>query len=206
MTYGYARVSSKDQNEARQLEQLRQYVSEERYILVDKASGKDFNRPNWNTLVGTDTTAPMLREGDLLVVVSIDRLGRNYNEIRKQWQRITQEIKSDIKVLDMPLLDTSRTSDSLDNRFIADLTLQILAYVAEKERAYNKERQRQGIEIAKATGRYKNCGRKKMQIDEDLLRAECVKWRNGEQTAVQTFKNCGLKKVFFYKKIKELGL
>lgn len=206
MTYGYARVSSKDQNEARQIEQLREYVSEERYILVDKASGKDFNRPSWNTLVGTDKNAPVLREGDLLVVVSIDRLGRNYNEIRKEWQKITQEIKADIKVLDMPLLDTSRTSDSLDNRFIADLTLQILAYVAEKERAYNRERQAQGIAIAKANGKYKKCGRKKMQIDEDLLKSECAKWRAGEQTAVQTYRNCGLTKAFFYNKVKELGL
>ena len=106
MIYGYARVSSKEQNLERQIKELKGAGVEERNILMDKQSGKDFNRKSYNLLVGTDTTAPLLREGDVLTVYSIDRLGRNYTEIMKQWQYITQEIKADIRVLDMPLLDT----------------------------------------------------------------------------------------------------
>ena len=134
MIYGYARVSSKEQNLERQIKELKGAGVEERNILMDKQSGKDFNRKSYNLLVGTDTTAPLLREGDVLTVYSIDRLGRNYTEIMKQWQYITQEIKADIRVLDMPLLDTRNNGDSLDSRFVADLVLQILSYVAQKER------------------------------------------------------------------------
>ena len=126
MIYGYARVSSKEQNLERQIKELKGAGVEERNILMDKQSGKDFNRKSYNLLVGTDTTAPLLREGDVLTVYSIDRLGRNYTEIMKQWQYITQEIKADIRVLDMPLLDTRNNGDSLDSRFVADLVLQIL--------------------------------------------------------------------------------
>ena len=107
---------------------------DERHIRCDKASGKDFNRREWNALIGTKESAPLLREGDLLVVLSLDRLGRNYTEIRQQWEYITTEIGADIKVLDMPLLDTSTSTENLDKRFIADLVLQILSYTAEKER------------------------------------------------------------------------
>ena len=145
MIYGYARVSSKEQNLERQIKELKGAGVEERNILMDKQSGKDFNRKSYNLLVGTDTTAPLLREGDVLTVYSIDRLGRNYTEIMKQWQYITQEIKADIRVLDMPLLDTRNNGDSLDSRFVADLVLQILSYVAQKERENIKVRQSQGI-------------------------------------------------------------
>ena len=138
MIYGYARVSSKEQNLERQIKELKGAGVEERNILMDKQSGKDFNRKSYNLLVGTDTTAPLLREGDVLTVYSIDRLGRNYTEIMKQWQYITQEIKADIRVLDMPLLDTRNNGDSLDSRFVADLVLQILSYVAQKEREKHK--------------------------------------------------------------------
>ena len=143
MIYGYARVSSKEQNLERQIKELKGAGVEERNILMDKQSGKDFNRKSYNLLVGTDTTAPLLREGDVLTVYSIDRLGRNYTEIMKQWQYITQEIKADIRVLDMPLLDTRNNGDSLDSRFVADLVLQILSYVAQKERENIKVRQSQ---------------------------------------------------------------
>ena len=102
MMYGYARVSTKEQNLDRQLEQLREYIKDERYILRDKESGKNFNRTNWNTLVGTEKTAPLLHEGDLLIVCSLDRLGRNYTEIRKQWDYITNTLQANIKILDMP--------------------------------------------------------------------------------------------------------
>lgn len=204
MIYGYARVSHKDQNPDRQLEKLREIVSEPRNIIVDTASGKDFDRKGWNALVGSDTNAPLLREGDQLVVLSLDRLGRNYQEIRTEWAHITQVLGADIRVLDMPLLDTAQTDQSLDRRFIADLVLQILSYVAEKERQNIRERQKQGIALAKAAGKYK--GRKPKEIDEALLRAECAKWRSGQQTAVQTFTSCGLSKSMFYRKVKEQKL
>ena len=138
MIYGYARVSSKEQNLDRQLAELRQAGVEERNIFTDKESGKTFNRKAYNLLVGTEESASMLRKNDLLIVYSIDRLGRNYSEIMKQWKYITQEIQADIKVLDMPLLDTSKQDNSLDNRFVAELVLQILSYVAQKEREKKK--------------------------------------------------------------------
>jgi DNA invertase Pin-like site-specific DNA recombinase len=143
--YAYARVSSRDQNLQRQIEQLREYVTDERYILTEKQSGKDFERRVYNSLVGTPETAPRLQQGDLLVILSLDRLGRNYEEIREQWQHITRTLRADIKVIDMPLLDTSSVSDDLDNRFIAELVLQILSYLAQKERENTLKRQRQGI-------------------------------------------------------------
>ena len=204
MIYGYARVSHKDQNLARQIEQLREFVPDERNIITDKASGKDFDRKGYNSLVGTEESAPMLREGDLLVILSLDRLGRNYEEIRQQWQHITVDLNANIKVLDMPLLDTSKQDGNLDHRFIADLVLQILSYVSEKERLNIRERQRQGIEIARAEGRYR--GRKPKEIDEELFRRECAKWRSGEQTAVETMKRCGVTKTLFYRKVRELGV
>ena len=130
--YGYARISDKDQNEARQEKELLSFGVKQGNIKVDKASGKDFNRKAYNLLVGTEDSDPTLVKGDLLVICSIDRLGRNYSEIMEQWRIITQTIGADIKVLDMPLLDTSQSKETLDSRFIADLVLQILSYVAEK--------------------------------------------------------------------------
>ena len=107
MKYGYARVSSRDQNLDRQIEQLKAAGIDERYIYLDKASGKDFDRKAFSTLVGTEHTAPVLRRGDTLVVLSLDRLGRNYHAIKQQWEHITKDIGADIEVLDMPLLNTS---------------------------------------------------------------------------------------------------
>lgn len=204
MVFGYARVSSREQNLDRQIEQLKEYVQDERNIIVDKASGKDFDRKGYNSLVGTADTVPMLREGDILVITSLDRLGRNYNEMRLQWQHITQTLKADIKVLDMPLLDTTQHDNDLDHRFIADLVFQILSYVSEKERQNIRERQRQGIAIAKEQGRYK--GKKPNEIDVDLLKSECAKWRRKEQTATETMKRCGLTKTLFYERVKKYGL
>ena len=128
--WGYARVSTKEQNLARQIEQLKEFGISERNIKCDKISGKTFNRMEYNALVGTETTAPTLREGDLLVIVSLDRLGRNYTEIKEQWNYIINVIGADIVVLDMPLLDTRQSGDNLDKRFIADLVLQILSIVS----------------------------------------------------------------------------
>lgn len=144
-TYGYARVSSTDQNEYRQLLALRARNVPERNIFVDKQSGKDFLRPQYAELV------LRLREGDLLYVFSIDRLGRNYEEIQDQWRFLTKEIGIDIVVIDMPLLDTRQGKD-LMGTFIADLVLQILSFVAQSERDSIRRRQAEGIAAAKARG------------------------------------------------------
>jgi DNA invertase Pin-like site-specific DNA recombinase len=145
---------------------------DERFILIDKQSGKDFNRPQYQILKNA------LREGDLLIIKSIDRLGRNYKEIMKEWQTITQEIKADIRVLDMALLDTTLHKDLLGT-FISDLILQVLAYVAQQERENIKQRQAEGIAIAKANG--KHLGRPKAEYPSNLK----LSMRNGKKTKLQ---------------------
>lgn len=144
--YGYARVSTKEQHEDRQLIALREFTVPKENIYVDKLSGKDFNRPKYKELVSK------LKRGDILVIKSIDRLGRNYEEILEQWRFITKEKQSDIVVIDMPLLDTRQTGKSLTGIFVADLVLQILSYVAQTERENIKQRQREGIEAARLRG------------------------------------------------------
>lgn len=144
-TYGYARVSTKDQNEARQLIALHDFGIDDKYIFTDKQSGKDFNRPQYAKLVHK------LKKGDTLVVKSIDRLGRNYDEIIEQWRIITKERQVAIVVLDMPLLDTRQGRD-LTGTLIADIVLQLLSYVAQTEREAIKARQAEGIAAAKARG------------------------------------------------------
>lgn len=144
-TYGYARVSSMDQNEERQIIALKNAHIPVKNIFVDKQSGKDFNRPKYKELI------KKLKEGDILYVLSIDRLGRNYEEIQKQWHTLTKEIGIDICVLDMPLLDTRRGKD-LMGTFIADLVLQILCFVAQNERENIRKRQAEGIAAAKEKG------------------------------------------------------
>ena len=200
MKYGYARVSTTEQNLDRQLEAIQAAGVEKRYIYYDKVSGKDFNRKGYNTLVGTEQTAPVLRAGDTLVILSLDRLGRNYTAIRQQWEYVTKEIGADIEVLDMPLLSTADSNSSLDRRFIADLVLQILSYVAEKERVNIKERQRQGIEAAKAKG--KKLGRPKTK-KPDNWDSVYHKWQAGEITATEAIRQLGLKKSTFYAFVKE---
>ena len=143
--YGYVRVSSVDQNEDRQLIAMNQLNVPEKNIYIDKQSGKDFERPEYKKLV------KKIKEGDLLYILSIDRLGRNYDEIQKQWRILTKEIGIDICVIDMPLLDT-RNGKDLMGTFIADLVLQILSFVAQNERENIKKRQAQGIAAARAKG------------------------------------------------------
>ena len=198
--FGYARVSTQDQNLDRQLDQLREVVPDERNIITDMQSGKDFDRKGYNMLVGSDQNTPLLRKGDMLIITSLDRLGRNYTEIHKQWGRITKEIGADIRVLDMPLLDTTASDGSLDQRFIADLVLQILSYVSEKERLSIKARQRQGIDAAKLRG--KKFGRPKTQIPEnyDEIIAE---WQSGSITAKEAIQRTGLKRSTFYRLIRD---
>ena len=203
MVYGYARVSSKEQNLDRQLKELREAGVEERYILCDKQSGKDFNRPSYNLLVGTDKSAPLLREGDLLIIYSVDRLGRNYTEIQKQWQYITKDLKADIKILDMPLLDTTLSGNNLDRTFIADLVLQILSYVAQKERDNSKVRQAQGIAVAKEQG--KHLGRPKAKYP-DNWEEYYTEWKNGNITATRCMTELGLTRNTFYNLVKRYEL
>jgi len=189
ITFGYARVSTKEQNEGRQVAQLVAEGVDERNIYIEKRSGKDFNREQYKNMLGR------LREGDLIIVTSIDRLGRDYNDILKEWRYITQEIKAHIKVLDMPLLDTSTNPASLDSRFIADLVLQILSYVAEKEKAYIHRRQAEGIALAKAEGRMQ--GRPKIQKPEQWNEIY-TQWENKEITAKSAMEILGLKTNTFY--------
>lgn len=207
MVYGYARVSTKEQNLERQIEQLRQYVTDERNIITDKQSGKDFNRMGYNSLVGTPVTTPILREGDLLVICSLDRLGRNYTEIREQWELITRTLKADIKVLDMPLLDTAEsTGSSLDKRFVSDLVLQILSYVAEKERESLLKRQRQGIDVMPIVNgkrvslkKGKGATGRPNAVYPDNWEPVYADWQAGKITAVKAMELLGLKRTTFYK-------
>ena len=191
--FGYVRVSSADQNEIRQVEALKAEGIDERNIYIDKKSGADFNREKYAEMIDR------LREGDLLVVKSIDRLGRNYNDILEQWRHITQGIKANIKVLDMTLLDTTVSPQSLDSRFVADLVLQILCYVAEKERRHIRERQAEGIAIAKTQGKL---GRPKVERPAQWNEVY-TKWENKEITAVAAIEVLGLKMNMFYKFVAE---
>lgn len=207
--YGYARVSSKEQNLQRQLHELKAFGIPDKFIFCDKASGKDFNRKAYNSLVGTAETLPYLHEGDLLVIYSIDRLGRNYAEIQEQWRKITKELKADIKVLDMPLLDTRSTDGKdLDKTFIADLVLQILSYVSEKERRNIKTRQRQGIDVmpvvdgkkvSAKTG--KATGRPSIDFPSNWERYY-TEWKSGNITATSAMEELGLKRNSFYNLVK----
>ena len=145
MTYAYIRVSTNDQNEDRQLIALSAFEIPARNLFLDKQSGKDFNRPDYRRLL------KKIKPGDLLIIKSIDRLGRNYEEILEQWRIITKERRSNIRVLDMPLLDTSSSRD-LTGTLIADIVLQLLSYVAQNERENIRQRQAEGIAAAKARG------------------------------------------------------
>lgn len=207
-TWGYCRVSSLDQNLTRQIEQMKELGIPERNIRCDKATGKNFNRREYNALVGTEETAPLLRRGDLLVISSLDRLGRNYTEIRHQWNYIINDIGADIRVLDMPLLNTQDTDGNLDKRFIADLVLQILSYVAQKELENTRRRQQQGIavmpivdgkRVSLKTGR--PAGRPKAEYPKDWDKWY-VTWKSGEITAKKCIDELGMKRATFYKLVR----
>lgn len=145
-TYGYIRVSSRDQNEDRQLIAMHNYGIDDKHIILDKQSGKDFNRPGYQKLLRR------LRPGDCLVFQSIDRMGRNYDDILEQWRLITRERQADIVILDMPLLDTRVRDRDFTGTFLADLVLSILSFVAQTEREFIGRRQAEGIAAAKARG------------------------------------------------------
>ena len=192
MKIGYARVSTVEQNEARQMEALREEGVDK--IYMDKKSGKDFNRPEYQKMIAS------LKKGDVLVVHSIDRLGRNYDEITEEWRKITKEIGADIIVQDMPLLDTTRNRD-LTGKLIADIVLQVFSYVAQRERESIRQRQREGIEIAKAQGKYK--GRAKKEIDKELFENTKTRWQSGEITKVQFAEIMGISRGTLYKLLED---
>lgn len=188
--FGYARVSTKDQNLARQIEILKAEGIEERDIFVEKESGRSFERKVYRSLVDT-----VLREGDLLVVTELKRFGRNYREIYQEWHHITKEIGADIKVTSMPILDTTQSKE-LVGQLITDVVLAVFAYVADEDWAERHELQRQGIEVAKAEGRH--LGRPKVQFPENWDEWY-PKWKAGEVTASEAMRQMGVKKDSFYR-------
>ncbi len=192
-SYGYVRVSSKDQNIARQIAAMEKYDLEKKCIFIDKMSGKDFNRPSYLRLMRK------LKEGDLLIVKSIDRLGRNYDEIIEQWRFITKEKKADIKVIDMPLLDTTLSKDILGT-FIADLVLQFLSFCAHEERTNIKQRQKEGIAAAKKRGVI--FGRRPLVLPEGFI--ELVdNFESKKISEKEVLKQLSISRTSFYKYKKE---
>lgn len=195
-TYGYIRVSSADQNEERQLVAMREKAVPKQNLYMDKQSGKDFNRPEYLRLVAR------MQAGDLLYILSIDRLGRNYSEILEQWRLLTKEKGVDVCVLDMPLLDTRQGKD-LMGTFIADLVLQILSFVAQNERENIKKRQAQGIAAAKARG--VRFGRPDAAQPADF--AQIVRrWEKKQLSADEAAKLCGMSVATFYRRLREFRI
>ena len=195
--YGYIRVSTKEQNEARQKIALQNFPVREENIFMDKQSGKDFNRTSYRKLL------KKMRKKDILVVQSIDRLGRNYEEILEQWRILTRERQIDIVVLDMPLLDTRDKNRDLTGTFMADLILQVLSYVAQNERENIRKRQAEGIAAAKERGvHFGNPGKPVPVAFEDVA----GKWRRKEISLSEALRELEIGRTYFYKNVKQLGL
>ena len=192
-TYGYVRVSSREQNEDRQLDALRGMEIEERNIFIDKQSGKDFERPQYKRLVRK------VRREDLICIKSIDRLGRNYTEIQEQWRYLTKEKGADIVVLDMPLLDTRRGKD-LMGTFLSDIVLQVLSFAAENERTNIRQRQAEGIAAAKARG--VRFGRPQIIMPEYFGKT-VRSWERKEITVEEAVRRCGVSESTFYRRLRE---
>lgn len=192
--YGYIRVSSLDQNEDRQLIEMNKLGV--KTIYVDKRSGKDFERPQYKKML------KKIKKGDILYVLSIDRLGRNYKEILEQWRVLTKEKEADVVVIDMPLLDT-RTGKDLLGTFIADLVLQVLSFVAQNERENIRKRQEQGIRAAKERG--VQFGRPIKAVPENFY-AMVMDWQNGKISAARVAENCNMSIATFYRRLRELEI
>ncbi|MBQ6467715.1 MAG: recombinase family protein [Clostridia bacterium] len=194
--YGYVRVSSTDQNEDRQLIAMQEKEVPEKNIFIDKQSGKDFERPQYQKMM------KKIKPGDLLYILSIDRLGRNYEEIQRQWRYLTKEIGVDICVIDMPILDTRPYKDLLGT-FISDLFLAVLSFVAENERDNIKKRQAQGIAAAKARG--VKFGRPVIEAPENF--ADVAKdFHRGKIKLAEAMELTGLSKTTFYRRLREYEL
>ena len=194
--YAYVRVSSIDQNEDRQLIVMSENNVPNKNVYIDKQSGKDFERPEYKKLV------KRLKQGDLLYILSIDRLGCNYEEIQKQWRVLTKDIGIDICVIDMPLLDT-RNGKDLMGTFIADLVLQILSFVAQSERENIKKRQAEGIAVAKAKGI--KFGRPKIDVPEDYERI-IKEWEQKKLPLTEALKQCNMSGATFYRRLQEFRI
>jgi len=192
--YGYIRVSSKDQNPDRQLLAMQEQKIPRRNIYLDKMSGKDFSRPQYLKLL------KKLQKGDVFVIKSIDRLGRNYGEILEQWRMITKDIGAEIQVLDMPLLNTGNLQEDLTGVFISDLVLQILAYVAETERAFIKQRQAEGIAAAKQKGVRFGCH--KLDIPE-MFEVYYKLWKERKISVRKAAERLQMNYSTFYRRCKE---
>ena len=192
-TYGYVRVSTREQNEVRQLNAMREFGVEEKNIVIEKLSGRDFNRPRYQKLVSG------LCPGDILVIKSIDRLGRNYTEILEQWAAITKQREAAIVVLDMPLLDTRQGRD-LTGTLIADIVLQLLSYVAQTERESIHQRQAEGIAAAKERGG--KFGRERIKLPEDFPEFARL-WRDGVISSRYAAKELGISYQTFLRRAKE---
>lgn len=192
--YGYIRVSTKEQNPERQVLAMKEQEIDQSNIFCDKMSGQDFSRPQYLKLIS------VLRKGDTLVIKSIDRLGRNYGEILEQWRYITKTVGAQIQVIDMPLLNTNSVQEDLTGTFIADLVLQILAYVAETERSFIRQRQAEGIAAAKRRGVH--FGRKKKDIPDDFAKY-CQLWTEGKISLRKAAKALQINYSTFYRRCLE---
>ena len=190
----YARVSSKEQNEARQLEEARQLGIEERLIFLDKSSGANFEREQFKAMLA------FMRSGDEVYISSLDRLGRNYRETAEAWDYITKTKKVHIIVLDMPILDT-RNANDLTGELIRDIVFKLLCYVSERELDNIRARQKAGIAAAKARGAYK--GRKQKEVDKPLFEKMCREIASGDRTARSAYKKMGIAPATFYRMRKE---
>ena len=192
--YGYVRVSSVDQNERRQIDSMRMVGVGDGNIFIDKQSGCNFDRPNYKKMVRK------LKRSDVLYVLSIDRLGRNYEEIQEQWRFLTKDKGVDIVVIDMPLLDTRRGKDLLGT-FIADIVLQILSFVAQSEREHIRERQRQGIDAAKARG--VRFGRPEKSLPECFPKI-VQQWENDQISLPELLSKCDISESTFYRRLRRI--
>lgn len=192
VTYGYIRVSSRDQNEDRQMDALQSLVTKKN-IYIDKQSGKDFDRPQYKKLV------KKLKKDNLLYIKSIDCLGRNYSEIQDQWRYLIKEKGVDIVVLDMPLLDTRRGKD-LMGTFLSDIVLQVLSFAAENERSNIRQRQAEGIAAAKARG--VRFGKPQIQLPDHFGQIVAA-WERGEITIHEVIRQCDMSEATFYRRLRE---
>lgn len=194
MIYAYIRVSTKQQKIDRQYEEIKEFNVEDKKIYIDKESGKDFDRTNYQRLI------KKLKKDDLLIIKSIDRLGRNYQMILEEWAKITKIIGADIKVIDMPLLDTRIEGKNLVGKFISDIVLQVLSFVAESERNNIKQRQAEGIRIAKEKG--VKFGRPKINLPSNT--SEIIhKYINKELTNIEASKIIGVSRGTFFRLVKD---
>lgn len=194
--FGYCRVSSKDQNLDRQIEAMKALGIDDRDIYMEKQSGKDTDREQYQALRAS------LREGDTLVIQSLDRLGRNYDDIKNEWAYITKEIKANIKVLDMPILDTTNAQTDLVGRVIVDVVLDLLGFVAQTEREKIRQRQAEGIKIAKEKGKYRKDSIQAPEGFETLFKEAA----DGKKTHAEVMRALGLKKTTYYRLAKDFGL